>query len=107
MPTKAKSIIDKELEEVWDIEMIADARRESQGVPKMTLALAVLITPDGKYGVAHYVPEYGDNDGTSHMKEFISSIKRRKILRKGERLQLMTFQVLQDFVAKAALQDGN
>jgi hypothetical protein len=51
---------------------------------KLELACAVRVKPNGKYEVVHYVPEYGDQDGSDHIDEFIREASCS--LRKGERL---------------------
>jgi hypothetical protein len=66
-------------------QMLDDARETRAGLP-LRLAVAVLVLPDGKRRVAHYCPEYGDDEGRRQVWEFV--VDARRLLLPGEQLEL-------------------
>ena len=58
-----------------------------------TVVAAVLTLQDGTDVVAHYSAEYGDGDGMLIINEFVESVRRQKLLKRGEKLRIVTRNV--------------
>jgi len=69
---------------------LLEKARKHGPVPQVTVSVAVLLRAKGGPAVVHYAAEFGDGDGISQMVEFALECTEAKLLRKGERMVVVT-----------------
>jgi hypothetical protein len=65
--------------------VLSDAGRENV----VQVTCSILTDVDGTKKLVTYQPEYGDNEGTSYMRDFVRSCRRQKLLKEGQHLDVI------------------
>jgi hypothetical protein len=91
---------EKEREKCWDEcgasnrhQMLDEAR---QGKLLTKVAILLLVLPSGVKEPLHYAPEYGDEEGLNHMKDFAAEIRRTRSLLPGEKLEILISELAKE-----------